>query len=62
MFIQLQRNRNILKEQLCIPDNFQQLSEQEKLKTVLNNPENVKQTAQYLIKVMDLRSLVNKAY
>ena len=32
---------------LCIPDNFQQLSEQDKLKTVLNNPENVKQTAKY---------------
>ena len=47
---------------LCIPDNFEQLSEQEKLKIVLNKPENVKHTAQYLIKVMDLRSLVNKAY
>ena len=47
---------------LCIPDNFEQLSKQEKLKIVLNKPENVKQTAQYLIKVMDLRSLVNKVY
>ena len=47
---------------LCIPDNFLQLSEQEKLKIVLNYPENVKQTAQYLIKLIDLRSLVNKAY
>ena len=47
---------------LCIPDNFEQLPEGEKLKIVLNKPENVKLTAQYLIKVMDLRSLVNKAY
>ena len=54
--------RHVWLNKLCIPENFRQLSEQEKLKIVLNKPENVKQTSQYLIALMDLRSLVNKAY
>ena len=47
---------------LCIPVNFSQLSEEERLKIVLNKPENVKHTAQYLISIMDLRSQVNNVY
>ena len=47
---------------ICIPDNFQYLSRQEKLMLVLNNPDNVKYTAQYLIQLMDLRRLKNKDY
>jgi len=54
--------RHVWLNKLCIPENFRQLSEQEKLKIVLNKPENVKQTSQYLIALMDLRSLLNKAY
>ena len=49
-------------EKIFIPDNFRYLSKSEKLKLVLNRPENVRQTAQYLISVMDLRSLLNKVY
>ena len=39
--------RHVWLNKLCIPENFRQLSEQEKLKIVLNKPENVKQTSQY---------------
>ena len=42
---------------LCIPDNFSQLSEVERLKLVLNKSENVKHTTQYLISTR-LRSKV----
>ena len=42
---------------LSKPDNFQTLPPEEKLKVVLNIPENVKQTAQYLVSIMDLRRL-----
>ena len=45
-----------------LPVNFSQLSEEERLKIVLNKPENVKHTAQYLISIMDLRSQVNNVY
>ena len=47
---------------ICIPDNFQSLPREEQLKLVLNVPENVKQTSQYLILLMDLRRLQNKDY
>ena len=49
-------------EKIFIPDNFHNLPKSEKLDLVLNRPENVRQTAQYLISVMDLRSLLNKVY
>ena len=54
--------RQVWLNKICIPDNFQYLSRQEKLMLVLNNPENVKYTAQYLIQLMDLRRLKNKDY
>ena len=47
---------------LCIPENFRQLPNHEQLSLVLNEPENVKHTAQYLVSLMDLRSLKNKVY
>ena len=47
---------------LCIPENFNELTKVEKLKMVLNKSENVRHTAQYIVSVMDLRSLLNKVY
>ena len=45
---------------LLLPANFLDLDETEKLKIVLNKAENVKNTAQYLVSVMDLRCQMNK--
>ena len=47
---------------LCIPENFHILEQSEKLKIVLNEANNVRHTAQYLVSVMDLRCLLNKTY
>ena len=47
---------------LSRPDHFHQLSTQEKFKLVLNEPSNVRHTAQFLIKLMDLRRLLNDKY
>ena len=44
---------------LSKPDQFYQLQPQEKFKLVLNEPNNVRHTAQFLIKLMDL---LNKKY
>ena len=44
------------------PDNFHHFSPQDKLKLVLNDPGNVRHTAQYLINLMDLRRLLNDQY
>ena len=44
------------------PDNFIVLSFQQKFNLALNEPCNVKHTAQYLIAVMDLRRLLNTQY
>ena len=41
------------------PDNFHHFPPQDKLKLVLNEPENVRHTAQYLVSLMDLRRLLN---
>ena len=38
------------------------LEQNEKLKIVLNEAQNVRHTAQYLVSLMDLRCLLNKAY
>ena len=54
--------RRIWLNKICIPDNFESLPREEQLKLVLNVPENVKQTSQYLILLMDLRRLQNKDY
>ena len=43
---------------MVIPTNFIDLSEDEKLQLVLNNPENVKLTAQFVISSFDIRSKV----
>ena len=48
-------------ENLEIPNNFQILSKNKKLGIILNHPNNVKITAQYLIDMFDMRSkIVNK--
>ena len=47
---------------LLLPANFLDLNETEKLKLVLNRPENVRHTAQYLVLVMDLRGQLKKVY
>ena len=47
---------------LSKPDHFSQLTPQEKLKLVLNDPTNVRHTAQYLVKLMDLRRQLNDQY
>ena len=47
---------------LSIPENFDILPKNEKLKLVLNDPNNVRHTAQYTISIMDQRSLLNKVY
>ena len=54
--------RQVWLNNICIPDNFPVLPREEKLSLVLNHPENVKPTAQYLIQLMDLRRLKNKDY
>ena len=57
---------NMLREgwlkKLCIPTNFENLPTGEKLKLVLNVPENVRHTAKFLVSAMDSRSLLNKDY
>ena len=46
---------------MVIPPNFSELPEVEKFRLVLNNPENVKYTAQFVINIFDIRSkVVNK--
>ena len=53
--------RTIWLEKLEIPNNFQILSKDQKLGIILNHPNNVKITAQYLIDIFDMRSkIVNK--
>ena len=44
------------------PDHFLTLSAQEKFKLTLNDPRNVRHTAQYLVNMMDLRRLLNDQY
>ena len=41
---------------------FSSLEPCEKFKVVLNRPENVRHTAQFIIKSMELRSILNKQY
>ena len=43
---------------ITIPENFPDLQPTEKLKLVLNSPENVKITAQFLIDISSARSLI----
>ena len=48
--------------QLNIPNNFENLSDDLKFKLVLNKPENVRKTAKFLVCMMDSRRLQNKEY
>ena len=54
--------RDALLHKVCTPANFHELEMKEKFKIVLNRPENVRLTAQYIVAFMDLRCLINKAY
>ena len=54
--------REIWLKRLVKPGNFDNLSVGEKLKIVLNHPDNVRPTAQYIVSLMDHRSLVNVKY
>ena len=54
--------RNAWLSKICTPVNFHELEMKEKFNIVLNKPENVRLTAQYIVAFMDLRCLLNKAY
>ena len=43
-------------------NNLISMQPSDEFKLVLNEPENVRQTAQYIVKAMDLRSNLNKQY
>ena len=47
---------------LLIPNDFSTLPIKDKFKLVLHDPLNVRPTAKFLVSVMDLRRLLNKAY
>ena len=49
-------------KKICIPSNFHELEMSEKFSLILNKPENVRLTSQYIVSFMDLRCLINKAY
>ena len=49
-------------ESLLIPSNFNDLPQNVKFDYVLNKSDNIKQTARFLVSIMDLRSLLNKVY
>ena len=57
-------NRLRLKWSLLLskPENFETLPNIEKLKIVLNDPENVRHTASFLIELLDLRTILNDLY
>ena len=54
--------RQIWLNKLTKPENFSTLPSQDKFKIVLNEANNVKYTAQFLIDMMDLRRLLNYLY
>ena len=47
-------------QQLKLPEGFENFSDEEKLKTVLNEPSNVKATSQYIAKAFNLRGQLIK--
>ena len=47
---------------LLKPENIDAMSNPDKLKITLNEPCNVKYTAQFLIDILDLRRLLNNLY
>ena len=48
--------RQLLYDKLTLPDNFHFLSEAEQLSTLINTPDYVKHTAQFIIDAFNLRS------
>ena len=54
--------REVWLHKLTKPADFSTLPSHEKFKTVLNDPNNVKFTAQFLIDMLDLRRLLNNLY
>ena len=52
--------RTVWFDKLTLPDNFEALENYEKLSLVLNCPENVKCTAQYIVDAFNLRSKIVK--
>ena len=54
--------RQLWLQKLTKPDNFTNLPRNERFDIVLNQPNNVKYTAQYIIDLMDLRRLLNDLY
>ena len=53
-----QHERQSWLQKLTIPENFQELQPEFKLDLVLNNPDNVKITSQYVINIFDKRSKI----
>ena len=45
-------------EKITVPDNFNNLEQCEKLSIVLNHPDNVKPTSQFIISAFDMRSKI----
>ena len=45
-----------------LPYNFNNIQDEQKLEIVLNDAFNIKATAQFIMKAMDLRSLLNDQY
>ena len=54
--------RQVWLNKLTIPPEFSTLPNYDKFKIVLNDPNNVKYTAQFLIDMLDLRRLLNNLY
>ena len=48
-------------DKVTVPDNFNNLEHSEKLSIVLNHPDTVKPTSQFIISAFDMRSkIINK--
>ena len=54
--------RQLWVDKVTKPDNFDAMSRSDQFKIVLNEPSNVKYTAQFLIDMLDLRRLLNNLY
>ena len=54
--------RQLWMNKLTKPDDFDTMSKPDKFKLVMNEPRNVKFTAQFLIDMLDLRRLLNVLY
>ena len=54
--------RHLWLRTLSIPDNFVTMCEEDKFKLAFNDPAHIKNTAKFLVDVMDLRRLLNTQY